>query len=310
MTVYRFCSAFVCAENLQESNIRRGGFDARFDARRFFDGGTATANRGVKEFLILRQHVKPFCPVGRGNNAIDPKNLIYGRQRSRVIVGRGSPDSEASKVPEGDHYYGVMLPDARFLEEEKNLTSEQLNTAVWPFYTYGSFASLLFVGCAVETMGYKPVILFGLLCRESTRLLLLFGSSLPLMSLMQMTYASASAVNAVYFAYAYCVMDPRYFQQATACMHASFHIGNIFGSVLGQLRGMYAHAIILLWSLWWLMGFGASNIITNYYQTQFYDIESDGDFGTVEALIELFSALGEGPDPMHLFRMVQIKAYT
>lgn len=240
----------------------------------------------------------------------------------------------------------------QFLEEEKNLTSGQLNTTVWPFYTYGSFVSLLLVGLAVETMGYKPVILFGLLCRESTRLLLLFGSSLPLMSLMQMTYASASAVNAIYFAYAYCVMDPRFFQQATACMHASFHIGNIFGSVLGQvlydhtpvkhnldvlfylswgftslgvlcffillprqrnpsppsafqilrdegfqvvfaqLRRMYAHAIILLWSLWWLMGFGASNIITNYYQTQFYDIESDGDFGTVEALIEFFSAVG------------------
>lgn len=67
----------------------------------------------------------------------------------------------------------------------KGLTHQDLNDDVWPYDTYGSFLLLLPMGVLADYMGYRFVIFGGLLCREATRLLLIFGSGLPQMSLMQ-----------------------------------------------------------------------------------------------------------------------------
>ena len=68
-----------------------------------------------------------------------------------------------------------------YLKTVNHLTTEQLDNDVWPYDTYGSFAFLLPVGVLAEVAGYKVAIMSGLLCRELTRVLLLWASSVDAM---------------------------------------------------------------------------------------------------------------------------------
>jgi len=100
---------------------------------------------------------------------------------------------------------------------KQGLTEAQLDGEVWPADTYASLLLLLPVGIAAERWSYRGVIIVGLLCRQATRALLVFGSGLWAMQLMQVCYACATNVEAVvYFAYPYCVLGhPAHFITAT-----------------------------------------------------------------------------------------------
>ena len=52
-------------------------------------------------------------------------------------------------------------------------------------------ALLLPLGLAAESIGCRPVILIGLVCREATRALLIFGDQTWQMALMQVAYGAA-----------------------------------------------------------------------------------------------------------------------
>lgn len=117
----------------------------------------------------------------------------------------------------------------------QGLSEAQLDDLVWPIDTYASLVCLLFVGFLAEMVSYRVAILLGLACRQATRLLLLFSSGLLPMQLMQATYACATSVEAVYFAYPYVVVEPKHFLVATVAVRASVHLGNAVGSGLGQL---------------------------------------------------------------------------
>ena len=128
----------------------------------------------------------------------------------------------------------------KYLETDKNLTEAQLDNEVWPYDSYGSFLFLPLVGLLADGVGYRSTILLGLLARQGTRVLLLFGQGVRLMAVMQVTYALATSVNTVYLAYAFVVVEPKVFPLAAAAMHAASHAGNFFGSVTGQLLVSYA----------------------------------------------------------------------
>lgn len=240
-----------------------------------------------------------------------------------------------------------------YLIHVKNLSPEQLDNDVWPYDTYGSFAFLLPIGVLAEVCGYRVAIGAGLLCREATRLLLLFTNGVTPMALMQLTYAGATAANTVYFAYVYMSVSPKQYLSVTCWIHMSYYLGNALGSLLGQmlysysgfdshldglfylswgftsvgftifvlffppavrpappslvsvvldsglpsllqeLRAMYSPKTIQLWSAWWLMGLGSHQMIGNYYQTQFSQIDPDcaDTLGYVEAIMMLLSAI-------------------
>lgn len=235
----------------------------------------------------------------------------------------------------------------QYLQEDKGLTEAQLNNQVWPYDTYASLVLLLPVGILAEIVGYKQVILFGLLCRQATRLLLIFANGVPAMALMQVTYAAAIATESIYFAYVYMVVAVPHFAIGTGMTHVSVHLGNVVGSLLAQLlhnqlhtplknllylswiftsigglcflllpeplreapeslarlllrkgavqtlkevRTLYASPAVRYWALWWIIGYGAALMISNYYQNQFYHFDPTGDFGLIEALMETAAA--------------------
>jgi len=122
----------------------------------------------------------------------------------------------------------------RYLIEEKGLSEGQLDDLVWPVDTYAALAFLIPLGMLAEAKGYRPVIFLGLLCRQATRLLLLFGQGVFQMQLMQACYAAASGAQTVYLAYPYLTVDVAHFAAATAAVRGSVHLGNAFGSLIGQ----------------------------------------------------------------------------
>eukprot|EP00494_Astrolonche_serrata_P025759 UN26020 len=57
------------------------------------------------------------------------------------------------------------------------------------------------------------------------------------------------------------------------------------------VKNLYTDTVVQLWTLWFLFGYCASNIVSNYYQNQFYEIDPNGKFGYVECVLELVCTL-------------------
>lgn len=143
------------------------------------------------------------------------------------------PPSGGASTDRLSHRQAFLAP---YLIEQKGLTEKELDTAVWPVFTYASLLLLLPVGILAEVVGYRAIIFCGLVFREATRLLLLFGEDLGAMAAMQFTYAAgASAAETVLFAYVFQIADPRNFQFATCVVLTLYHGGNLLGSLLGQI---------------------------------------------------------------------------
>ena len=122
----------------------------------------------------------------------------------------------------------------QYLLTNKHISSDDLEAHVYPWSTIGSFLLLLPAGLAAEHFGSRRVIFCGLLCREATRVLLILGEGVPAMAAMQLSYAGAVAVDAVYFAHIFAAAPPSAYAALTSIVYAAYHGGNVLGSLLGQ----------------------------------------------------------------------------
>ncbi|KAJ9456676.1 Folate transporter 1 [Diplonema papillatum] len=138
----------------------------------------------------------------------------------------------------------------KYLLESKNLTESQVECCVWPYDTYGAFLVLFPLGFATEILGYRAVILFGLLCRQATRLLLLYAEGLSAMAFMQVTYACATGANTIYYSYAFVACPPRVAPVAVALINASYSVGNVLGSVLSEAIAGHVTLKALFYQSW------------------------------------------------------------
>lgn len=143
---------------------------------------------------------------------------------------------------------------SKYIMENKAVSEDDLNHLVYPFSIYGSLLFLAPVGILAEHCGYRTVIVGGLVCRELTRVLLIFACGVPWMAAMQLTYAGSVAANSIFFAYAYVVVPPRHYALATAGVHAAYHGGNFVGSMLGEVlvsqTAVANHLQILFYISW------------------------------------------------------------
>ena len=108
----------------------------------------------------------------------------------------------------------------------------------------------LFCFCA----GYRFTIFVGILCRESTRVMLIFSEGTAWMGLMEVAFATATAVDIIYFAYVYMLVDKHLFQEATGYIHAAYHVGNLLGSLCGEALVSFTplgdHLVVLFYISW------------------------------------------------------------
>jgi hypothetical protein len=79
-----------------------------------------------------------------------------------------------------------------YLQTAKGLSEQDLDDIVWPADTYASFAFLLPVGFLAESWGYARTVALGLVCREATRIVLIFADGLGWMVFMQVSLVCLS----------------------------------------------------------------------------------------------------------------------
>ena len=100
-----------------------------------------------------------------------------------------------------------------YLKNIKHFSDDAVNNAIYPVWTYGylvlmALASAFLVGVhalpglrARSGSTLRGIILVGALGRVATRFLLIFGTSLGAMQLMQFTYACGSVAETLFGAY-------------------------------------------------------------------------------------------------------------
>lgn len=116
----------------------------------------------------------------------------------------------------------------------KNLSQSAVNDHVYPFWTYSYLVSAFFVFIFTDFMRYNPIILIESVSYLLTRILLIKGSSLFAMQLMQIIYGMATATEVGYFTYLYSAVPPKYHVAVTGPIRAAVLAGRAVSSFAGQ----------------------------------------------------------------------------
>lgn len=109
-----------------------------------------------------------------------------------------------------------------------------MNSEIYPYWPYSFLVAAFLVFLLTDMLHYTPVILLESIAYLSTRILLIWGTSVNVMRLMQVAYGIATATEIAYFAYIYTVVPDVYYKQGTSCVRAARLAGQAFAGGLGQ----------------------------------------------------------------------------
>ena len=138
-----------------------------------------------------------------------------------------------------------------YIETNRQVTHDQLVQTVYPVNTFSSLLLILPAGICAQRFGSLPVIYVGLLARQATRALLLFGVGVLPMSLAQVTYGLATSVNqAVWYAYVYSIVRSTNYERGTMWIRGGYSFGNVVGCFAGQI--MVTYFLQTLRSMFWI----------------------------------------------------------
>ncbi|XP_041850595.1 thiamine transporter 2 [Melanotaenia boesemani] len=118
---------------------------------------------------------------------------------------------------------------------DKNLTTEQVNSQIFPVWTYSYLSVLVPVFLLTDWLRYKPVVVFQGVILFITTALLRWTGSVSAMQAMQFSYGVVTASDVAYFSYIYSVVDLKRYRRATSYTRSVQLLGYTIGSVLGQL---------------------------------------------------------------------------
>ncbi|KAF4758949.1 hypothetical protein FOZ63_031904 [Perkinsus olseni] len=122
-----------------------------------------------------------------------------------------------------------------YLREIKGFTDDQINSQIYPWSTYACIPFLLVGGCLSEFVGYKLALILGALGRLATRFLLLFGSSLLEMQIMQCTYSFGTAAEEIFYGYLFHVVPKENYQKLTSMNLASHVFSHMLSGIVGDV---------------------------------------------------------------------------
>ncbi|KAM6161886.1 reduced folate transporter [Erethizon dorsatum] len=117
----------------------------------------------------------------------------------------------------------------------KNFTKEQVTNEIIPVLTYSYLAVLVPIFLITDYLRYKPVLLLQGLSYVCVWLLLLFGSSVLHMQLMEAFYSITMAARIAYSSYIFSLVCPARYQRMASYSRAAVLLGVFTSSVLGQL---------------------------------------------------------------------------
>ena len=94
-----------------------------------------------------------------------------------------------------------------YLTDVKGFTNAQVTSDIFPVSVYASLAFYLAAGPVSAALGLKSFLVLGALCKLCTRAILIWGSSIHAMRLMQVLFAAGGASDLILFAYLYADAD-------------------------------------------------------------------------------------------------------
>ncbi|XP_021255976.1 folate transporter 1 [Numida meleagris] len=140
-------------------------------------------------------------------------------------------------------FYGFMTqirPGESFitpylLGPDKNFTQVEVTNVITPVLTYSYMAVLVPIFLLTDYLRYKPVLVLQSLSHISIWLLLVLGTSILAMQLMEFFYGVTMAARIAYSSYIFSLVAPSRYQRMASYSRSSVLLGVFTSSVLGQL---------------------------------------------------------------------------
>ncbi|XP_054881047.1 reduced folate transporter [Poeciliopsis prolifica] len=168
--------------------------------------------------------------------------------------GRGDAETAAVPCPAEDPgklkysviflcFYGFMAsikPGESFitpnlLSSEKNFTREQVTNEITPVLTYSYMVVLVPAFLLTDLLRYKPVLIIQSVSHVVIWVLMLLGTTLLHMQLMEFFYGISMACRVAYSSYIFSLVTPALYQRVAGYSRSSLLLGVFVSSVLGQL---------------------------------------------------------------------------
>ncbi|CAL1598433.1 unnamed protein product [Knipowitschia caucasica] len=121
------------------------------------------------------------------------------------------------------------------LSVEKNFTREEVTNEIMPVLTYSYMVVLVPAFLLTDFLRYKPVLIIQGLSQVVIWLLLLMGTSLLQMQLMEFFYGITMACRVAYSSYIFSLVTPGLYQRVASYSRSSVLLGVFTSSILGQL---------------------------------------------------------------------------
>ncbi|MEQ2181956.1 hypothetical protein GOODEAATRI_017039 [Goodea atripinnis] len=140
-------------------------------------------------------------------------------------------------------FYGFMSsirPGEAFitpnlLSSEKNFTKQQVTNEITPVLTYSYMVMLVPAFLLTDLLRYKPVLIIQAISQVVIWLLMLLGTTLLHMQLMEFFYGITMACRVAYSSYIFSLVNPVLYQRVAGYSRSSVLLGVFTSSVLGQL---------------------------------------------------------------------------
>ncbi|XP_061858087.1 reduced folate transporter [Colius striatus] len=140
-------------------------------------------------------------------------------------------------------FYGFMTqirPGESFitpylLGADKNFTQAEVTNVITPVLTYSYMAVLVPIFLLTDYLRYKPVLVLQSLSHISIWLLLVWGTSILAMQLMEFFYGITMAARIAYSSYIFSLVAPSRYQRMASYSRSAVLLGVFTSSVLGQL---------------------------------------------------------------------------
>ncbi|NXL87343.1 S19A1 protein, partial [Alectura lathami] len=178
-------------------------------------------------------------------------------RRSAARAAAAMPKQEEGKKPPSETapeqrwklqvfylcFYGFMTqirPGESFitpylLGPDKNFTQVEVTNVITPVLTYSYMAMLVPIFLLTDYLRYKPVLVLQSLSHISIWLLLVLGTSVLAMQLMEFFYGVTMAARIAYSSYIFSLVTPSRYQRMASYSRSSVLLGVFTSSVLGQL---------------------------------------------------------------------------
>uniref|UniRef100_A0A8R1TQM6 Uncharacterized protein n=1 Tax=Onchocerca volvulus TaxID=6282 RepID=A0A8R1TQM6_ONCVO len=128
----------------------------------------------------------------------------------------------------------------------KNFTDVELYSEIYPFWTYSYLLFLVPIFFLTDILRYKPIIVLEALTLFGTWVLLLWGTTVWHMQLMQIIFGISSAAEIAYYSYMYAIVNQKHYKLITSYIRAAALIGKFLAFGLGQFLVSYQYGSYLL----------------------------------------------------------------